>query len=152
MAGFTNKGKAFLLKYLRGVAIPANLYVALVTSATPPSADTNVLGDLTQITPGNGYVDGGFELDTNTTDFDTFTENDTDDRGEVKIKDVAWTAAGGAIPSAGSAARYAVLTDNNATVASREVLFWWDLGSDVQVSDTQVITLQDLEIRITELS
>lgn len=152
MTGFTNKGKAFLLKYLRGVAIPANLYVALVTAATPPTADTNVLGDLTQITAGNGYTDGGFQLTPDTTDFDTLTENDTDDRGEVKIKDVAWTAAGGPIPSAGSPARYAVLTDDNGTIASREVLFWWDLGADVQVSATQIITLIDLEIRISELA
>lgn len=148
----TNKGKLKALGgWLRNDAPPTNFYIALVTAATVPSADTNVLGDLTQITAGNGYTDGGFQLTPNSTDFDVLTENDTDDRGEIQIKDVAWTAAGGALPSAGSPARYAILTDDNATMASREVYAWWDLGADVAVSDTQSITLQNLEIRLREV-
>lgn len=68
----------------------------------------------------------------------------------VQIKDVSWTASGGSIPSSGSGARYAVLTDDNATVGNREVLAYWDLTSDRTVSDGQTLTLQDLEIDANE--
>ena len=132
------------------MAEETNYYVALVTSAAAPSADTNTLSQLTEITAGNGYTTGGFQLTPGTTDFDSINENDTDDRGEVQIKDVAWTASGGAIPGSGNGARYAVLTDDNGTVGSREVYIYWDLSSDRTVSTGQTLTLQNLEIRINE--
>lgn len=147
---WTNKGKAFVLDLIRGAAVPTNYYLALVTAAVAPSADTNVLADLTEISDDNGYTEGGYELDPNATDFDTLTEDDGNDRGGLQLKDIVFTAAAGPIPSAGDGARYAVLTDDNAVVADREVYFYWDLGADRAVSDTQSITLQDLEIRITE--
>jgi hypothetical protein len=151
MTGWTNKGKAHVMDIVfRGATPPTNYYVALVTSATAPTAATNTLGQLTQIATGNGYTDGGYSLSRNSTDFDSLTENDTDDRGELQIKDVVWTASGGNLPGSGNGARYAVLTDDNATVANREVLMYWDLTSDRTVSDTQSLTLQDLEIRINE--
>lgn len=155
MAGWTNRGKIRILEMsLRGAynggALPSNLYVALVTSATAPGADINTLGDLTEIAAGNGYTSGGYQLGLNATDFDTLTEDDSADLGKILIKDVAWTASGGAIPSSGDGARYAVLTDDNGTVASREVLCYWDLSSDRSVSNGGTLTLEDLQIDIRE--
>jgi hypothetical protein len=152
MAGWTNKGKmrAGLEGYFRAVATPTNLYVALVTSASAPDADTNTLSDLTEITAGNGYTTGGYQLTPGATDFDVLTEDDTNDRALIQIKDIVWTASGGSIPSAGGGARYAVLIDDNATVADREVLAYWDLTSDRTVSDGQTLTLQDCELRLNE--
>jgi hypothetical protein len=151
MAGWTNKGKAHVLGIVfRNVAEETNYYVALVTSATAPTADTNTLSQLTEIAAGNGYTTGGFQLTPGSTDWDSITENDTDDRGETQIKDVAWTASGGSIPGSGSGARYAVLTDDNGTVGSREVYAFWDLTSDRTVSDGQPLTLQNLDLRLTE--
>lgn len=151
MAGSTNKGKYRTLEaYLRGGTIPTNFYVVLVTSATAPDADTNTLSDLTQIATGNGYTDGGYQLTPNATDFDTLTEDDSNDKALIQIKDVSWTASGGTIPSTGDGARYAVLTDDNGTVSSREVLFYWDLSSDKSVVDGQTLTLKNLEIDVTE--
>jgi hypothetical protein len=129
---------------------PTTFYVALVTSATAPTADTNTLGDLTQIAAGNGYTSGGIAVARNSTDFDTLTEDDTNDRGDLQIKDLTWTASGGSIPGSGNGARYAVLTDDNATVNSREVYAYWDLTSDRSVSTGQTLTLQNLEIRLSE--
>ena len=149
-SGWTNKGKMRTLEaYLRGGTIPTNFYVALVTSAAAPNADTNTLSQLTQIATGNGYTDGGFQLTPNATDFDVLTEDDTNDRGIIQLKDVAWTASGGPIPASGGGARYAVLTDDNGTVGSREILAWFDLTSDRSVSDGQTLTLQDAELRLT---
>lgn len=151
MAGWANKGKFNLLEWgFRKANIPTNLYVALVTSADVPDADTNVLGDLTEITAGNGYTTGGYQLDMNSTDFDVITEDDTNDRALIQIKDVEWTASGGNIPSGGSGARYAVLIDDNGTIANRELITYWDLSSDRTVSDTQTLSLQDLELRLNE--
>ncbi len=151
MAGWTNKGKMSILEsYFRAVAAPTNYYIALLTSATAPTADTNTMADHTQIATGNGYVDGGYSLTPGATDFDVLNEDDTNDRGDIQVKDVVWTAAAGPIPSAGNGARYAVLTDDNATVSLREIYAYWDLVSDRAVSDGQTLTLQDLELRLTE--
>jgi len=151
MAGWTNRGKYSVLDWaFRGATIPTNFYVALVTSATAPTADTNTLSQLTEITAGNGYTTGGFSLTPGGTDFDTLTEDDTTDKGILQIKDVAWTASGGNIPASGNGARYAVLTDDNGTVGSRIIIAFWDLTSDRTVSDTQTLTLIDLELDLTE--
>lgn len=151
MAGWTNKGKRDILgAYLRGETIPTNFYIALVTSAVAPGPDTNTLADLTEIAAGNGYTSGGIQLTPNSTDFDVLNEDDVNDRGDIQLKDIVWTASGGPIPASGSGARYAVLLDDNVTVGSRKVLYYWDLVSDRSVSDGQSLTLQNCEIRITE--
>ncbi len=151
MAGFTNKGKANILAAVfRGATIPTNFYVALMKADDVPDADTNVFSDLTEIAAGNGYTTGGFQLTPNDTDFDTLTENDADNYGAVEIKNVAWTATGGPIPSAGDGARYAILTDDNGVVANREVWDWWDLATDQSVIEDDILLLEDLELRITE--
>lgn len=151
MAGFTNKGKNHLLdQVFRNVTEKTNYYVALVTSAVAPTADTNTLSELTEIAAGNGYTTGGIQLARNSTDFDSLTENDTNDRGEIQIKDLVWTASGGNLPASGSGARYAVLTDDNVTVGSREVYAFWDLSSDRVISSGQTLTLQNCELRLTE--
>lgn len=151
MAGWTNKGKFQMLgRIYRAVALPTNYYVALFTSAVAPVADTNTKGELTEIAAGNGYTAGGISLTAGATDFDVITEDDTNDRGLIQIKDLVWTASGGPIPSSGNGARYAAFTDDNVTQGSREVYHYWDLTSDRSVSDTQTLTLQDCEIRIDE--
>jgi hypothetical protein len=150
MTGWTNRGKyAALNRLYRAVALPTNYYVALITSATAPTADTNVKSDVTELASGNGYTTGGISLTKNSTDFDVLTEDDTNDRALIQIKDLVWTASGGSLPASGGA-RYAIFTDDNATQNSREVYHFWDLTSDRQVSVGQTLTLQDAEIRLTE--
>lgn len=144
-SGLTNRGVYRMLDIVfRGATIPTNFYVALVTDA--PTPDTNVMSDLTEIAAGNGYTSGGYQLTPNSTDFDTLTEDDTNDLAKVLIKDVSWTASGGNIPSSGSDAAYAVLTNDNATVANRDVWAWWDLVSGRAVASGADFLLQDLEL------
>lgn len=146
---WTNKGKFRALGvWLRGTAAETNTYVALLTSAAAVVADTNTMADVTQAATGNGYTDGGIQLTPNSTDFDVHTEDDTNDRALIQIKDLVWTASGGNLPSSG-AARYAALTDDNGTVSAREVYAGWDLSSDRVVSTGQTLTLQNCELRIT---
>lgn len=147
-SGWTNKGKYRALGILfRNDSEPTNFYVALVTAATSPTVDTNTLGDLTQIATGNGYTDGGYQLARNSTDFDTHTEDDTNDRGVIQVKDIAWTASGGTIPASGNPIRWLVLTDDNGTVASREVYAWFDPQTTITIADTATQTFQNLTLR-----
>ena len=147
---WTNKGKASVLEGVyRNAGVPTNFHVALLTSAAAPSADTNTMADVTQIATGTGYADGGIQLARNATDFDVLTEDDANDRGLVQIKDLVWTASGGPLPASGNGARHAALTDDNASVAAREIWQSWDLVSDRSVSDGQTLTLQDCEIRLS---
>lgn len=143
MAGFTNKGKAKLLRnFFQSETPPTNLYVYLVTSATAPTADLNTLGQLTEISETGKE----FSLSLNTTDFDTSvsdSEDDTNDKGVMKIKDCTFA---GPVTNA----RYAILVDDNGTEGSREVYCYWDLGSNRSVSSGQTLTLQDLEMNLLE--
>lgn len=134
----------------RNTGLPTNFYVALCTSAVTPTADTNTLSELTEIAAGNGYTSGGISLARNATDFDVLTEDDANDRALTQIKDLIWTAAGGPIPASGGGARWAVITDDNATVGSRQVFAYWDLASDRSVASGQTLTLQNCELRINE--
>ncbi len=152
MAGFTNRGKFLLLQELfRNPTEVTNFYVALVTSATAPNADHNTLSELTEIAAGNGYTSGGIQLARNSTDFDVLTENDgATDNALIQIKDLVWTASGGSLPASGNGARYAVLTTDEATVGNRQILAFFDLTADRQVSVGQPLTLQNCELRLTE--
>jgi len=148
---WTNRGKFLMLDWVFHVqAMPTNFYVVLVTSAVAPTVDINTLGELTEIAAGNGYTTGGYQLTPGATDFDVMTEDDTGDKALVQIKDIVWTASGGSIPDSGDGARYAILTDDNGTIANRQVIAAWDLVSDRSCTDTHSITLEDCELQATE--
>ena len=149
-SGFTNRGKYLVLGYwVRNQTVPTNYYVLLATDAATPTVDTNLVSDLTEVSTGQGYTAGGYQLTPGSTDFDTWTEDDTNDRALIQCKDIVWTASGGTLPASDSA-RWAVLTDDDATPADRQIYVYWDLVSNRQVSDTQALTLQDCEARLTE--
>ena len=151
MAGWTNRGPNNVLDVVfRGAAIPGDAFaVFLATSATAPTADHNLKTDLTEIAAGQGYSAGGLNVARDSTDWDVLTEDDSGDLAKIQIKDLVWTASGGNLPASGNGARYAGLTDQHATVGSRMLLAYWDLTADRTVSDTQTLTLQDCELRIT---
>jgi len=146
MAGSTNRGSYIWAGVcFRGETLTSKYYIALVTDTPVP--ETNVFSDLTEIATGNGYSAGGYELTPGSTDFDLWSELDgSDDVGRIQIKDVVFTASGGSIPASGDGALYAVLLDHHATPASRNVLGFWSLGSARTISDTQTLTLNDLQI------
>lgn len=151
MAGFTNRGKRNILAAVfRGATIPTNFYIALCTSADTPTAATKTFSELTEITPGNGYTTGGYQVTPNDTDFDTLTEDDVDNYAAVELKDIPWTANGGPIPSADDDAQWAVLLDDNGTIADREVWDFWNLATGQSVIEDDILLLEDLEQRITE--
>ena len=146
MAGFTNKGKYRLLETLRGVSLPTNMYVALCTSAAAPTQDSDTLSEMTQIGTSTGYTSGGLAVAISTAGFTAIVEDDTNDDSELTIKDLVWTASGGTL----GAARYAVLTDDNATEDDREIWAYYDLGSDQSASSGQTLTLSGFILKLAE--
>lgn len=147
---WTNRGARRVFEgVFQGATLPTNFYIALVKASNVPTRDTVTFSQLAEIAAGNGYVAGGIQLGRDATDFDTLTENTTDDEVDVLLRDIVWTASAGPIPSSGDGARYAILTDDNATQANREVWFVWDLKGTRTVSDGQLITLRDLTMKGT---
>lgn len=151
MAGLTNRGKYLILSvFFRGATPPATFYAALVTDAVAPTADTNTLGELTEIASGNGYTAGGIAVARNAVDFTSLNEDDALNEAALIIKNLVWTAAGGSLPASASGARYMVLTTDEATLANRQIVAFFDLVSPRVVSDTQSLTIQSAEISLTE--
>ena len=150
MPGWTNRGKyACLGLWARAIAPVTSVFKLMLMKSTP-TADTNLVSDMTEIAVGNGYATGGQSVNRNATDFDVYTEDDTNDWALVQLKDFAWTASGGPIPSDSNGATYAIVTDDNATVGSRNVYHYGSLGGARVVSDTQTLTLQNFEFRLAE--
>jgi hypothetical protein len=143
MAGFTNKGKAKILRaFFQSESTPTYVYIYLVTAADEPTSDTNTLSELTEITETGKEK----QLQLNTTDFDTSTadsEDDTSNRGVMQIKDIE-------IAGAITAAAYVVLTDDNATEADREVWAFWFLGSVRSVDSGETLKISNLEFNLLE--
>lgn len=149
MAGVTNRGKKVMLNaYFAADATdePGAFTLALTESTTAPTADTNVMADLTEVANGNGYTTGG-EAVVRGSGFDNITEDDGADRGSIQLINVVWTGSGAGIPASGNPPRWAVLLDDAATP---NIVAYFDLVSDRSVSSGQTLTLQDCEIRINE--
>lgn len=151
MAGVTNRGKKILLELaLNNTALGVSLatfYACLVTAADAPGADTNVLADLTEVTPGNGYVAGGVAVPRTAW---SMTENDSSDLS-YGTKDFYWTADGGYLPSAGYA-RYVVLCTDS---AARDVIAYYDLADPDgvggrRVEDSEQFYIVDFKIQGAE--
>ena len=156
-SGITNLGKQRLLEMaLRDTqdsagsdTAPMNL--ALITSATTPISSILVFSELTQIATGNGYLDGGLPVTRDGLDL-TMWDNSSDTAGSygrLQLQNFVWTAVGGNLPSSGNGASFAILTDDNATVANRQVYAWFDLLTARTVGSGSILTLVDIEIRLT---
>ena len=135
--------------------LPNHFYIALVTSDDVPTEDTNTFSELTEIADGNGYDEGGYELNAGSPDFDTLTEDDYFDRAIVQIKDIIWAAEGGPIPASGNGARYVVLLEGTGesgeTISERQVIAIWDMTTDKVVTDEFALRLRNLELRLIGL-
>ena len=127
-------------------SLPTHFYIHLV-KGTLPTRLTNKLSELTQIENGNGYSVAGVQLTPGETDFEEIIEDDLQFTAFVTVRDIVWTASGGTIPSDGQGAEAAVICDDNATVANRDVLAWWPFAGPVIVSDGQPLTVELLKFR-----
>lgn len=105
------------------------LKVALTNTA--PLAANAVLGDITEISSGNGYTSGG-------TTVGTITGSQTS--GTFKLTngtDPVFTASGGTI----GPFRYAVLYNSTPTSPLKPLIGWFDYGSSITLADTETLTV-----------
>ena len=131
MAGFTNAGKENVLNYaFRAVSTPSTYKLHLCTSASAPSADTNTLGDLTEISDSYTVA----SLTPGASHFDSTREDDSNDKGIIQIHDITFA---GPITNA----RYCVPL----TITEQKLVkffLYWDLASNRSVSSGQNLVLQ----------
>lgn len=100
----------------------------MLTNTAPNPATDNEKADLTEITPGNGYVAGGGTV--------TITSSGLSGGNYVlAANNVVFTAAGGSI----GPFRYLVLY--NDTVSGDPLIGYWDAGSNITLADTESYTL-----------
>ena len=146
----TIRGAAHFLSRARGVANPASYKLMLITSAVAPTRTTQTFSGLTEIAAGNGYSSGGITLNLDTTDFDQLVEDVTTNyRAELHLKDIDVAASGGAIPASGSGIATMVLTDDNATLANRQVFaFWTATNAPITIASGQTYRWPDPTIVI----
>jgi hypothetical protein len=97
------------------------------------------------VTVANGY--NHISLGLNTTDFPAITQDDTGDKASILVRDLAWTASGGNLPST-TGAIYLVLTSGIS--GASDVLAFWSLTAPRQVSTTQQILINSAELDLTE--
>lgn len=145
MAGITNKGKYLMQAcYFNAMAAAAPFKAVLITG-TVPTADTNLLSQLTECPEGNGYTTGGISVAQAAPDL-VVTEDDANDLSSTVVKDLQWTASGGSIPiSGGDGISALVLCDDD-----DNVLAWWELSSPTTLSVGQALICEDNSIRFVE--
>lgn len=152
VSGFTNKFKVEMLAafFIQGEALPANFYIALITDDVVPGPGTGVMGELTEIAEGNGYVQGGMFISRDAVDFPSITEDSNDNEGIAEMKALVFTAIGGPIPSSGKGARYAVLIGTNAIIEARKVYAWFDLEAERILDDTDELSINGMSMKLSE--
>jgi hypothetical protein len=103
------------------------LKVALTNTA--PVATNSILGDITQISAGNGYATGGTQATISSSAQASGTY-------KLVLADVTFTAAGGTI----GAFRYTVLYNDTPTSPADPLILSWDYGSSVTLADGEAFT------------
>ena len=147
--GFTNRGKLRVLQMALQDRVSTGYFVALVTDTVAPNADTNLFSELEEIAAGNGYSSGGQAVARSLVGFPVENEDDAIDKSSVTMRDVFFAASGGDLPSSGDGISFVILTDNNPTISSREVLAFAEFDSPKTLSDTEILSILDLMFSLT---
>lgn len=111
-----------LVKGTHGNLHTATLKIALSNTA-PVAATNTVLANITEISAGNGYSAGGFDVQN--------AVSSTGGVASITAVDYTLTASGGSI----GPYRYAVLYNDTAT--NDDLIGYWDKGSSVTLSTGQ---------------
>lgn len=146
---FTTRGLALQFGWVyQRDSMPAHFYFALCTAAAAPTHATKTLSELTEIGAGNGYTTGGYQLTPNATDFPTITEDDTRHFADMNTKDILFSAGGGDIPASGAGPLYMVLTTDEGTIGSRQVIWYASFRSARTVLSGQDLNVTGITARI----
>ena len=147
----TNRGKLRILQgFFRESFLQTGFTIVLVTADNIPTVDTNLMSELTEIVAGNGYISGGVAISRDVIGFPTELENDAGDLSTITMKDVIFTASGGTLPLSGNGVKFAILADNNATLANREVFAFAEFTTVSILFDTQILSIKNLNFTLKE--
>lgn len=102
--------------------LDADVLKIALTNTAPNVSTHAVLGDITEISAGNGYSAGGSVVASN-------AYSQTAGVGKLTGTDVLFTASGGAIAQF----RYAVLYNDTPASPLNPLICYWDYGSAVDV-------------------
>lgn len=103
------------------------LKVALTNTA--PTAANTILGNITQITAGNGYTTGGNAASIT-------SSSQTGGTYKLVLGDVTFTATGSMGPF-----RYAVLYNDTPTSPVDPLIGWYDYGSSITLAANETFTV-----------
>lgn len=95
----------------------------MLTNSAPNAATHAVKADLTEISAGNGYTAGGFDIQN--------TYSQTSGTGSLAAVDVTITASGGSI----GPFRYAVWYNDTPTSPADPLIGYADYGSSITLAD-----------------
>lgn len=135
-------------KVLIAASYTAEIFSGSETIYQAPDPDNDTMADLVEIPAGNGYTSGGIAIARNSTDFDSLAIDADNNRVDLQLKDIAFTASGGTLPSSGNAF-YAVLTGLGATVANRKIYAscWLNSANGVSANTGNSIAIVNMTIR-----
>lgn len=128
----------------------AETFGSLAHMHARPGPNTDVLGDLVEIGEGSGYITGGVAVPRNSTGFVTHSEDDTADTSILTIQRLQWTSTISNMPPGPDGIMYLVLTDDNATIAQRQVLAFWDLLGEYFIASGDSIIIDDARLAAEE--
>lgn len=152
MAGMTNICKSNLLShFFRSSGGPSlDFRAVLITGANVPGPDTIYMSDVVEIAGGNGYTSGGHVIRGGVDGFPWTEIDDEGDKGILRLKDITFTASGGSIPSSAAPARYLLVVQDISDADNRKVYMWFDLSSDIVLSDGQKLEISGMVVEIME--
>jgi len=130
MASFV-KFEVFPKNLVAGVHVfGTNAFKILLTNTAPVAATDELIGDITQISAGNGYTAGGLALD-------NVALSEAGGVAKVVIDDETITASGGAI----GPFRYLVVYDDTPTSPADPLCFYYDYGSNLTLADGESLSV-----------
>jgi hypothetical protein len=129
MAEF-NKFDIFVEDLAEGVHNLASDELRVALTNTAPTAEDEVLADITQIADGNGYTTGGSVAV-------QASSVQTDGTYKLVCSDVVFTATGGSI----GPFRYPVLYNADASAKTDPLIGWWDYGSAITLAEGETFTV-----------
>lgn len=151
----TNRGKYLFLEWsLYQQNLPTTFYYAMIAQGSSDvDSDTDVMSHVTEIAAGNGYTSGGVSFSIALGNGASLTEDDVLNRAYSVLRNVtAAEASGGSIPTSGGACRYGVITTDEATVANRQIIAFFDLDPSGEtgwtIPDAKKLVIQGHQIKL----
>lgn len=108
----------------------SHTFKAMLSNTAPNVATATGAGDITEITPQNGYAAGGMTLD-------SVTLTESGGTAKVTIADEVLTASGGSI----GPFRYVVIYNDSATSPADALVAYYDYNSSITLNDGESFTI-----------